>query len=69
MVSVRKRNIQGKYNSVRRLQRRYLELPPLRVVSIADSIVTSSVPVALENTKTTRTRLRYTSKSKIFAPS
>ena len=44
MVSVRKRNIQGRYNSVRHLQRRYLELPPLRVVSIVDSIVTSSVP-------------------------
>ena len=34
MVSVRKRNIQGRYNSVRHLQRRYLELPPIRVVSI-----------------------------------
>ena len=54
MVSVRKRNIQGRYNSVRHLQRRYPELPPLRVVSI----VTSSVPISLENTKTTRTRLR-----------
>ena len=54
MVSVRKRNIQGRYNGVRHLQRRYLELPPLRVVSI----VTSSVPISLENTKTTRTRLR-----------
>ena len=53
MVSVRKRNIQGKYNSVR-----HLELPPLRVVSIVDSIVTSSVPISVENTKTTRTRLR-----------
>ena len=58
MVSVRKRNIQGRYNSIRHLQRRYLELPPLRVVSIVDSIVTSSVPISLENTKTTRTRLR-----------
>ena len=58
MVSVRKRNIQGRYNSVRHLQRRYLELPPLRVVSIVDSIVTSSVPISLENIKTTRTRLR-----------
>ena len=57
MVSVRKRNIQGRYNSVRHLQRRYLELPSLRVVSIVDSIVTSSVPRSLENTKTTRTRL------------
>ena len=47
MVSVRKRNIQGRYNSVRHLQRRYPELPPLRVVSI----VTSSVPISLENTK------------------
>ena len=28
MVSVRKRNIQGRYNIVRHLQRRYLELPP-----------------------------------------
>ena len=55
MVSVRKRNIQGRYNSVRHLQRRYLELPPLRVVSIVDSIVTNSVPISLENT---RTRLR-----------
>ena len=54
MVSVRKRNIQGRYNSVRHLQRRYLKLPPLRVVSI----VISSVPISLENTKTTRTRLR-----------
>ena len=27
IVSVRKRNIQGRYNSVRHLQRRYLELP------------------------------------------
>ena len=53
MVSVHKRNIQGRYNSVRHLQRRYLELPPLRVVSI----VTSAVPISLENTKTTRTRL------------
>ena len=54
MVSVRKRNIQGRYNSVRHIQRRYPELPPLRVVSI----VTSSVPISLESTKTTRTRLR-----------
>ena len=52
MVSVRKRNIQGRYNSVRHLQRRYLELPPLHVVSIVDSIVTSSVPISLENTRT-----------------
>ena len=37
MVSVRKRNIQGRYNSVRHLQRRYPELPPLRVVSIVTS--------------------------------
>ena len=44
--------------SVRHLQRRYLELPPLRIVSIVDSIVTSSVPISLENTKTTRTRLK-----------
>ena len=36
----------------------YLELPPLRVVSIVNSIVTSSVPISLENTKTTRTRHR-----------
>ena len=56
------RNIQGRYNSVRHLQRRSLELPPLRVVSIVDSIVTSSV--SHENTKTTRTRLGYASKSK-----
>ena len=55
MVSVRKRYIQGRYNSVRLLQRRYLELPPIRV----DTIVTSSVPISLENTKTTRTRLRF----------
>ena len=41
MVSVRKRNIQGRYNSVRHLQRPYLELPSIRVVSIVDSIVTS----------------------------
>ena len=54
MVSFRKRNIQGRYNSVRHLQRRYLKLPPLRVVSI----VTSSVPISIENTKTTRTRLQ-----------
>ena len=53
MVSVRKRNTQGRYNSVRHLQRRYLELPPLRVVAIVDSIVTSSVPISLENIKTT----------------
>ena len=58
MVSARKRYIQCRYNSVRHLQRRYLELPPLRVVSIVDSIVTSSVLISLENTKTTRTRLR-----------
>ena len=58
MVSVRKRNIQGRYNGVRHLQRRYLELPPLRVVSIVDSIVTGSIPISLENIKTTRTRLR-----------
>ena len=51
MVSVRNRNIQGRYNSVRHLHRRYPELLPLRVVSI----VTSSVPISLENTKTTRT--------------
>ena len=50
----RKRNIEGRYNSVRHLQRRYLELPSLCVVSI----VTSSVPISLDNTKTTRTRLR-----------
>ena len=49
MVSVHKRNIQGRYNSVR-----HPELPSLRVVSI----VTSSVPISLENTKSTRTRLR-----------
>ena len=55
MISVRKRNIQCRYNSVRHLQRRYLgELPSLRVVSI----VTSSVPISLENTKANRTRLR-----------
>ena len=48
---------QAKY-TLRHLQRRYLELPPLRVVSIVDSIVASSVPISLENTKTTRTRLR-----------
>ena len=30
----------------------------LCVVSIVDSIVTNSVPISLENTKTTRTRLR-----------
>ena len=54
MVSVRKRNIQGRYNSVQHLQRRYPELPPLRVVLI----VTSSVPISLENIKTTRTRHR-----------
>ena len=30
---------------------RYLELPLLRVVSIVDSIVISSVPISLENTK------------------
>ena len=65
MVSVRKPNIQGRYNSVRHLQRRYLELPPLRVVSI----VTSSVPISLKSTDTTRTRRRYTPKSNIFAPS
>ena len=53
MISVRKRNIQGRYNSVRHLQRWYLQLPPLHVVSI----VTSKVPISLENTKTTRTRL------------
>ena len=51
MVSVRKRNIQGRYTRVRHLQRRYLELPPLRVVS-------SSVPISLENTKKkNRTRM------------
>ena len=44
MVSVRKRNIQGRYNSARHLQRRYLELPSLRVVK-------SSVPISLENQK------------------
>ena len=54
MVPVRNRNIQGRYNSARHLQRRYLQLQPRRVVSI----VTSSVPISLENTKTTRTRLR-----------
>ena len=37
MVSVRKRNIQGRYNIVWHLQRQYLELPPLRVVSIVTS--------------------------------
>ena len=59
MVSVCKRNIQGRYNSVRHLQRQYPELQPLRVVSI----VTSSVPISLENTNS-----GYTPKSKIFAP-
>ena len=34
IVSVRKRNIQGRYNSVRHLQRRYLELPPLQLLQI-----------------------------------
>ena len=64
MVSVRKRNIQGRNNSVQHLQRLYPELPPLRVVSI----VTSSVPISLENTNTTRTRLRlYTWKQDICA--
>ena len=59
MVSVRKRNIQGRCNSARHLKRQHLEeLPPLRVVSIVDSIVTISVPILLEDTKTTRTRLR-----------
>ena len=57
MFSVRKRNIQGRYNGVRHLQRRYLELPPLRVVSI----VTISVPISLENTKTTSQDSGYTS--------
>ena len=51
MVSVRKRNIQGRYNSVRHLQP---GVPPLRVVSI----VTSSVPISLENTQPTITILR-----------
>ena len=64
MVSVRKRNIQGRYNTVLHLQRRYLELPLLRVVSIVDSIVTCSVPISLENTKTTGTRLRLGSSRK-----
>ena len=54
MDSVRKRNIQGRYNSVWHLQRQYMELTPLRVVSV----ITSSVPMPLENTKTTRTRLQ-----------
>ena len=49
MVSVRKRIIQGRYNIVRRLQRRYLELPPRRVVSIVDSIVTSSAELKVTN--------------------
>ena len=69
MVSVRKRNIQGKYNSVRHLQRRYLELPHLRVVSIVDSIVTSSeFPYRLKIPKQPEQDSGYTSKSKIFAP-
>ena len=39
MVSFRKRNIQGSYNSVQHLQRRYLELPPIRVVSIVTQVI------------------------------
>ena len=37
----------GRYNSVRQLQRQYLELPSLRGVSIVHSIVTSSVPISV----------------------
>ena len=49
MVSVRKRNIQGRYNSVRHLQRRYPELPPFVLFQL--------LRVQFRN-KTTRTRLR-----------
>ena len=66
MDSVRKRNMQGRYNSVRHLQRRYLKLPPLRGVSIVDSIVTSSVPIPLENTKTRAAVAQWLRASNIF---
>ena len=79
MVSVRKRNIQGRYNSVRHIQRRYLELPSLRVVSIVDSIVTGSIVDSIVDSIVTGSVPKipkqpeqdsgYTSKNKIFAPS
>ena len=53
MVSVRKRNIHGRCNSVRRLQRR------ASASSIVDSFVTSSVSISLENI---RAKLKVTNR-------
>ena len=64
MVSVRKRNIQGRYNSVRHLQRRYLELPPLVLFQLlqVQFRYRSKIPNHPEQES------GDTPKSKIFAP-
>ena len=67
MVSVRKRNIQGRYNSVRHLKRRYMELPPLRGTSV--QLLKVQFRYRLKIPKQPEQDSAYTSKSKIFAPS